>query len=224
MKLETKTEGGTKIIIEGEDSLFDPFLLISVPEFDIKRAVASQEIYRGQEERYKGKRILGFTTGDTRNYIDIESTEGLEEFLADWQEEKQEREEAQLQVNVFTLGGVRDIIVDNRKSVEEIVNSHQGFIKNLENELKNPRKDFREAVEEAKNKKKEEEQKQKELEREQQEKFERVRKEAEKTGEKVLLEKQTVPCSDPKEECSLDIVNTFITPEGKEETEVIHTH
>lgn len=46
---------------------------------------------------------------------------------------------------------------------------------------------------------------------------------ARKTGRPVLLEKWTEPCSDPHEECSLDIVRQYAMPDGSVKVERNHT-
>lgn len=56
-------------------------------------------------------------------------------------------------------------------------------------------------------------------EKERQEKFE----EAKRTGEKVLLQKWTEPCNDPKEECSLDAITQYAMPDGTVKTVRHHT-
>ncbi len=50
-------------------------------------------------------------------------------------------------------------------------------------------------------------------------KFERARK----TGRPVLLAQWTEPCNDPREECSLDIVQQYAMPDGSVKTERNHT-
>lgn len=50
-------------------------------------------------------------------------------------------------------------------------------------------------------------------------KFERARE----TGRPVLLKRWTEPCSDPREECSLDIVQQYAMPDGSVKTERNHT-
>jgi hypothetical protein len=50
-------------------------------------------------------------------------------------------------------------------------------------------------------------------------KFERARE----TGRPVLLAQWTEPCSDPREECSLDIVQQYAMPDGSVKTERNHT-
>ncbi len=54
---------------------------------------------------------------------------------------------------------------------------------------------------------------------ERQAKFDKARK----TGRPVLLEKWTEPCSDPHEECSLDIVQQYAMPDGSVKVERNHT-
>jgi len=46
---------------------------------------------------------------------------------------------------------------------------------------------------------------------------------ARETGRPVLLEKWTEPCNDPREECSLDIVQQYAMPDGSVKTERNHT-
>ena len=46
---------------------------------------------------------------------------------------------------------------------------------------------------------------------------------AKDTGEKQQLNKFTVPCNDPKEECDVDIITVYATPDGKVETVRNHT-
>ena len=48
--------------------------------------------------------------------------------------------------------------------------------------------------------------------------------EAKETGKPVLLSKHSIECTDATEECSLDIINTWILPNGNTKTEVIHTY
>jgi hypothetical protein len=50
-------------------------------------------------------------------------------------------------------------------------------------------------------------------------KFERARE----TGRPVLLAQWTEPCNDPREECSLDIVQQYAMPDGSVKTERNHT-
>lgn len=50
-------------------------------------------------------------------------------------------------------------------------------------------------------------------------KFERARE----TGRPVLLAQWTEPCNDPREECSLDIVQQYVMPDGSVKTERNHT-
>lgn len=50
-------------------------------------------------------------------------------------------------------------------------------------------------------------------------KFERARE----TGRPVLLAQWTEPCSDPREECSLDIVQQYAMPDGSVKVERNHT-
>jgi len=47
--------------------------------------------------------------------------------------------------------------------------------------------------------------------------------EAAETGEEVVLESGTAPCSDPSEECNLDHVSRVATPDGEIETRRTHT-
>ncbi len=47
--------------------------------------------------------------------------------------------------------------------------------------------------------------------------------EARETGKPVLLAQWTEPCSDPREECSLDIVRQYAMPDGSVKTERNHT-
>jgi len=47
--------------------------------------------------------------------------------------------------------------------------------------------------------------------------------EARETGRPVLLQKWSEPCSDPREECSLDIVRQYAMPDGSVKTERNHT-
>lgn len=47
--------------------------------------------------------------------------------------------------------------------------------------------------------------------------------EARETGKPVFLEKWSEPCSDPREECSLDIVAQYAMPDGGTETRRQHT-
>ena len=47
--------------------------------------------------------------------------------------------------------------------------------------------------------------------------------EARETGRPVLLQKWSEPCSDPREECSLDIVQQYAMPDGSVKTERNHT-
>ena len=47
--------------------------------------------------------------------------------------------------------------------------------------------------------------------------------EARETGKPVLLQKWTEPCNDPREECSLDIVQQYAMPDGSVKTERNHT-
>jgi hypothetical protein len=47
--------------------------------------------------------------------------------------------------------------------------------------------------------------------------------EARETGRPVLLQKWTEPCNDPREECSLDIVQQYAMPDGSVKTERNHT-
>lgn len=50
-------------------------------------------------------------------------------------------------------------------------------------------------------------------------KFERARE----TGRPVLLAQWTEPCNDPREECSLDIVQQYVMPDGSVKVERNHT-
>ena len=54
---------------------------------------------------------------------------------------------------------------------------------------------------------------------ERQAKFERARE----TGRPVLLAQWTEPCSDPREECSLDIIRQYAMPDGSVKVERNHT-
>ena len=47
--------------------------------------------------------------------------------------------------------------------------------------------------------------------------------EARETGRPVLLQKWSEPCSDPREECSLDIVHQYAMPDGSVKVERNHT-
>lgn len=47
--------------------------------------------------------------------------------------------------------------------------------------------------------------------------------EAKTTGKPVLLERYSTGCNDPKEECSLDIISVYVTPDGKIKEERQHT-
>lgn len=54
--------------------------------------------------------------------------------------------------------------------------------------------------------------------------IEELKKKAKKTGEKQELKRYTVECNDEYEECSIDIIITYILPSGEEKTERIHTY
>jgi len=59
--------------------------------------------------------------------------------------------------------------------------------------------------------------------KEEAEKMELLAKKAETSGEDILIEKHCAECNDPVEDCSLDVVYEWITPEGKFKTTREHT-
>ncbi|MCF8009548.1 MAG: hypothetical protein K9K32_07250, partial [Halanaerobiales bacterium] len=67
-------------------------------------------------------------------------------------------------------------------------------------------------------------QKVKKTEKEEEEHYHKCLEDAKRIGEKVELNRYTTHCNDPQKECSTDIVTVYITPEGKEVSERIHTH
>ena len=54
--------------------------------------------------------------------------------------------------------------------------------------------------------------------------IEELKKKAKETGEKQELSRYTVECNDEYEECSVDIIITYILPGGEEKTARIHTY
>ena len=77
----------------------------------------------------------------------------------------------------------------------------------------------RKEAEEAAKKEAEEARKKAEKEAALQEKFE----EAKATGKPVVIRSYTVPCEDPQEECSMDIITEYAMPNGTTKTEQHHT-
>ena len=56
------------------------------------------------------------------------------------------------------------------------------------------------------------------------ERINEAKEEARATGKNVEIDRYTVDCNDPKEECSTDIITVYVTPEGKIETTRTHTY
>lgn len=63
-----------------------------------------------------------------------------------------------------------------------------------------------------------------ESEKKQREDEERAFEVAKETGEDVKLRTYSVECNDPNEECSMDIITVYATPEGKKRSTRTHTY
>jgi len=63
-----------------------------------------------------------------------------------------------------------------------------------------------------------------ESEQKEKQKYEEAEKEARDTGNNVVINRFSVECNDPKEECSTDIITVYMTPSGRTKEERIHTY
>lgn len=222
-KLETKTDRGTETIVETGTSLHDEKIYLTVPALEINGQATQRTTYKGvdslhtvqKDEKGKPKQNV---------YIPIETTDGLKKFLQEWEQECKERRDAMVHVVVPTLGSIKTIDVDGRKSDEEILENCGHFIeKSLAPELKDPEGAFLEALEEAREKKAEKKRRKREQKEKERAEYEEAHLEAQKTGEPVLLKSYSIPCRDPREECNLDIVHVYVHPNGEKKENITHT-
>jgi hypothetical protein len=68
------------------------------------------------------------------------------------------------------------------------------------------------------------ERKRKEEEEREKKKLESALEEARRTGKPVLIRKYVAPCNDPQLECSFDIVEEFVQPDGEMKVQRTHTY
>ena len=62
-----------------------------------------------------------------------------------------------------------------------------------------------------------------ESEQKEKQKYEEAKKEARKTGNNVIINRFSVECNDPNEECNTDIITVYMTPSGRTKEKRTHT-
>jgi hypothetical protein len=61
------------------------------------------------------------------------------------------------------------------------------------------------------------------LKKKKEKKLEEAKKKAKESGEKVKLYSYPIECTDPNEECNVDIVTVYVTPSGETDMSICHT-